>query len=261
MILLGFSSGNALAFGRYILFASGRESADGWQARGLAIACITFAVLLHSTFPKWGIRLFNFLGVFKVVILLFIVFSGFAALAGHLRVPDPHNFDNAFSLGAGEGYGGGGAYAYSTALLRIIYSYKGWENVNYVLGEVKNPRRTLLVAAPVAIGGVTILYVLANVAYFAAISKEDLTTSEVIVAGVFFRNIFGDSAGARSLPAFVSLSNLGNVLAVSFAHSRLNQELAKEGLLPVSQLWASNKPFNAPAAAVSTPQPQIKTLY
>jgi amino acid transporter len=93
--------------------------------------------------------------------------------------------------------------------------------------------------------------VLANVAYFAAIPKDDLAASEVIVAGLFFRNVFGASAGARSLPAFVALNNIGNVLAVSFAHARLNQELAKEGLLPRSRVWASNKPFNAPAASVS----------
>lgn len=203
--------------------------------------------------PKWGIRLFNVLGIFKVVILVFIVFSGFAALAGHLKVPKPHNFDHAFRLEQGDGYGGGGAYAYSTALLRIIYSYKGWENANYVLGEVRNPKKTLSIAAPLAVGGVTILYVLANVAYFAAIPKSDLAKSEVIVAGLFFKNVFGNSAGARTLPAFVALSNLGNVLAVSFAHARLNQEFAKEGLLPWSRFWASNKPFNAPAAAVSTP--------
>ena len=94
-------------------------------------------------------------------------------------------------------------------------------------------------------------YVLANVAYFAAIPKKDLAESEVIVAGLFFRNVFGSGAAARSLPAFVALSNLGNVLAVSFAHARFNQELAKEGLLPASRFWASNKPFNAPAPSVS----------
>lgn len=251
MILLGFSSGNSLAFGRYILFASGRETPDGWEARGIAVTCVTFAVLMHSVTPKWGIRLFNVLGVFKVVILLFIVFSGFAALSGHRRVPNPHNFDNAFTIEDGDGYGGGGAYAYSNALLNIIYSYKGWENANYVVSELKHPKKTLAIAAPIAIGGVTILYVLANVAYFAAIPKSDLAKSEVIVAGLFFRNIFGESAAARSLPAFVALSNLGNVLAVSFAHARLNQELAKEGMLPFSRFWASNKPFNAPASAVS----------
>ncbi|KAK0621996.1 amino acid permease [Bombardia bombarda] len=250
MILLGFSSGNALAFGRYILYASGNELKDTFKGRAIGIACVTFSVVLHATLPKWGIRLFNVLGVFKVVILLFIVFSGFAALAGHRRVPDPHNFTNAFAIESGEGYAGGGAYAYSNALLNIIYSYKGWENANYVLGEIRHPRRTLTVAAPLAIGGVTILYVLVNVAYFAAIPKADLAASEVIVAGLFFKNVFGDSAGARTLPAFVALSNLGNVLAVSFGHARLNQEFGKEGLLPLSRVWGSNKPFNAPAAAL-----------
>jgi amino acid transporter len=251
MILLGFSSGNALAFGRYILYASGSESPDGWAARGIGCVSITFAVLLHSFFPKWGIRIFSVLGLFKVVVLLVIVFSGFAALAGNRRGEDPRNFDNAFRIEHGDGYGGGGAYAYSNALLSVVYSYKGWENANYVIGELRDPRRTLSIAAPLAVGGVTILYVLANVAYFAAIPKSDLAKSEVLVAGLFFRNMFGESAGARSLPVFVALSNLGNVLAVSFAHSRVNQELAKEGMLPFSRFWASNKPFNAPSPAVS----------
>lgn len=250
MILLGFSSGNSLAFGRYVLFASGSTLPDGWVARGIGILCVTFAVVLHSFLPKWGLRIVNLLGIFKVFVLLFIVFSGFAALAGRRLVPDPHNFDNAFSIEEGDGYGNGGVYGYATALLRIIYSYKGWENANYVVGELKNPRRTLAVAAPLAVGGVTILYVLANVAYFAAIPKSDLAKSEVIVAGLFFKNVFGASAGARSLPAFVAISNLGNVLAVSFAHARLNQEMAKEGLLPFSRFWASNKPMDAPAASV-----------
>ncbi|KAF6830365.1 high-affinity methionine permease [Colletotrichum plurivorum] len=250
MILLGFSSGNSLAFGRYVLLASGNASPGDWAPRGIGIAGATFAVFIHAITPKWGIRLFNVLGIFKVVVLLFIVFSGFAALAGRMRVPNPHNFDNAFAIEDGEGYGNGGVSGYTTALLRIIYSYKGWENANYVVGELKNPRRTLAIAAPIAIGGVTILYVLANVAYFAAIPKSELATSDLIVAGIFFRNVFGDSAGARALPAFVAISNLGNVLAVSFAHARLNQELAKESLLPFSRFWASNKPFNAPTASL-----------
>lgn len=254
MILLGFSSGNSLAFGRYVLLAAGSKD-DSWVARGIGIACVTFATVLHAVLPRWGLRLVNVLGVFKVVILLLIVFSGFAALGGHLRVPNPHNFDNAFRLETGNGWGGGGAYTYSTALLNVIYSYKGWENANYVIGELKHPRKTLAVAAPIAIGGVTILYVLANIAYFAAISKEEMATSEVIVAGVFFRNMFGDSAAARSLPVFVALSNMGNVLAVSFAHARLNQEFGKEGLLPWSRFWASIKPFGSPAASVSLARP------
>ncbi|KAI1432538.1 amino acid transporter [Xylaria sp. CBS 124048] len=250
MILLGFSSGNALAFGQYVLAAAGSTQTDGWITRAIGIAAITFSVCLHAFLPKWGVRLFNVLGVFKVVILLFIVFSGFAALAGHLKVEKPNNFHNAFEIEVTKDFGGTGGYGYCNALLNIIYSYKGWENANYVIGELKEPRKTLSIAAPLAIGGVTILYVLANVAYFAAIPKDALATSESLVAALFFKNVFGDSAGARSLPVFVALSNLGNVLAVSFAHSRLNQEFGKEALLPFSSFWASIKPAGSPAAAL-----------
>ncbi|KAK4189155.1 amino acid permease-domain-containing protein [Podospora australis] len=250
MILLGFSAGNSLAFGRYVLLAAGHPMPDGWVPRLIAVICMTFVVSLHAVLPKWGLRLTNALGIFKVIVLLLIVFSGFAALAGCRRVPNPHNFDDFWSIEKGDGFGGGGAYAYATALLQVVYSYKGWENANYVMGELKNPQRTLKIAAPLAVVGVTILYVLANVAYFAAIPKAELAKSEVIVAGLFFRNMFGESMAARSLPAFVALSNIGNVLAVSFAHSRVNQELAKEGILPWSKFWASSKPFKTPAASL-----------
>lgn len=94
------------------------------------------------------------------------------------------------------------------------------------------------------------LYLLANVAYFAAIPKQDMATSGVLVAGIFFRQMFGDGAGARTLPALVALSNIGNVFATSFSYARFHQELGREGLLPFSRLWASSKPFNAPAAAL-----------
>ncbi|KAK4157174.1 amino acid/polyamine transporter I [Chaetomidium leptoderma] len=250
IVLLGFSAGNSLAFGRYVLLAAGHPMPDGWIPRMIAVACMTSVVILHAALPKWGLRLTNALGIFKVLVLLLIVFSGFAALGGYRLVPDPHNFDNLWAIEKGDGYGGGGAYAYATALLQVVYSYKGWENANYVMGELKNPQRTLKIAAPLAVIGITVLYVLANVAYFAAIPKAELARSEVIVAGLFFRNVFGESAAARSLPAFVALSNIGNVLAVSFAHSRVNQELAKEGILPWSTFWASTKPFNTPAASL-----------
>lgn len=116
-----------------MLFAAGSTEPDGWTARYIAIACVTFSCLIHSLLPKWGMRLFDVLGVFKVVILIVIAFAGFAALAGHVKVdPKPDNFTNAFQW---DGIGGG-VYNYATALLRIVYSYKGWENANYVRAHV-----------------------------------------------------------------------------------------------------------------------------
>ncbi len=49
---------------------------------------------------------------------------------------------------------------------------------------------------------------------------------------------------------FVALSALGNVMTITFAQSRVNQELAKEGVIPFSRFWASNWPSGSPSAGL-----------
>lgn len=48
--------------------------------RFASLLCITFAFLLHGTHIKWGVRLQNSLGAFKLFILTGIALSGLAAL-------------------------------------------------------------------------------------------------------------------------------------------------------------------------------------
>ncbi|TFL03428.1 high affinity methionine permease [Pterulicium gracile] len=242
--LLGWAAGNSLVFGEYILIAAGKTPTQ-WNTRAVALACITWALLIHGTALKWGLRIQNVLGVFKVAILILIAFSGFAALAGRVKIdPKPDNFTNSF-----EGTGSINANAFVTGLYNVIWSYIGYSNANYALTEIKNPVPTLKKAGPLAIIGITILYMLVNVAYFAAVPKEDILNSGRTVAALFFRNMFGPSA-ERALSVFVALSALGNIMSVMFSQGRIVQELGREGVLPFSSFFASNKPFNAPFAGL-----------
>lgn len=90
---------------------------------------------------------------------------------------------------------------------------------------------------------------LVNISYFAAVPKEEILSSGRILAASYFRNVFGGSA-ERALSVFVALSAFGNVLSVIFSQGRLVQELGREGILPFSSFWASNRPFNAPLAGL-----------
>ncbi|KAG5651415.1 hypothetical protein H0H81_008723 [Sphagnurus paluster] len=203
-------------------------------------------MLIHGTALKWGLRLQNFLGVFKIVVLLIVVGTGFIALTGNLRVERPHNFENIWEGTTSD------ATSFCMSLYNVLWSFVGFSNVNYALSEVKNPARTIRIAGPLAIGVVTILYMLANIAYLAGASKEEITGSGRLVAALLFRNVYGPKA-ERFLSAFVALSALGNVLAVIsqiFAQGRVNQELGRDGILPFSKLWSSNRPFNAPLAGL-----------
>ena len=94
----------------------------------------------------------------------------------------------------------------------MIWSYHGFSCVNYALSEVKNPKRTVKIAGPVAISAVTVLYILANVAYFAGATKEEIIGSGRLVAGLLFRNVYGPQA-ERALDVFVAISSLGGTLS------------------------------------------------
>jgi len=96
---------------------------------------------------------------------------------------------------------------------------------------------------------VTVLYLLINIAYFAAVPKTEILTSGRIIAALYFRNMFGPSA-EKVLSIVVALSALGNVMSVIFSHGRINQELAREGVIPFSSFFASSKPFGSPFNAL-----------
>ena len=70
-----------------------------------------------------------------------------------------------------------------------------------------------------AIGSVGILYMLVNIAYFAAVPKEQMLESGTVVAAAFFGNVFGKQA-EKVMSVFVALSAFGNVLSVLFSQGR-----------------------------------------
>ncbi|KAF9239125.1 amino acid transporter [Melanogaster broomeanus] len=236
-ILLGFTASGCVVFASNILVSAGKI-ADVWTERGIALGVIFFVTILHGLTPRIGVLVMNVLTIFKITILLFVVITGWVVLSGKTRIADPRvNFRDAF---AGSSHS---SNDYATATFKVLNAYAGWSNVNYVLNNVRNPVRTLKIAGPLGLGICAALYLLANIAYFSAASKAEIEASGVTVAALFFRNVFGSTA-ERALSVFVALSALGNVITVTFAASRVNQELAKEGIpLPFgNKFWASNWP-------------------
>ena len=52
-------------------------------------------------------------------------------------------------------------------MFKVLNAYAGWSNLNYVLNEVRDPVRTLKIAGPLGLWICAVLYMLANIAYFA----------------------------------------------------------------------------------------------
>jgi amino acid transporter len=135
------------------------------------------------------------------------------------------------------------------AFLKVLSTYQGWSTAAYVLNEVKDPVRTLSIAGTLALSTVGILYTFTNIAYFAVATPKEISESGVTVAAFFMGKVFGDSA-RRAAAIFAALSALGNMMSVSFSLSRVDQELAKEGILPFSSFLARNSYYGTPAATL-----------
>ncbi|ODV77919.1 high-affinity methionine permease [Suhomyces tanzawaensis NRRL Y-17324] len=241
VFFLGWASGNSIVTGEFILNAAGKEVTQ-WNSRGIGIAVITFSFLINGLHVKSGLFVANILGTFKVAIVLLITVTGWVALGGgiHSKYFEPtHNFNDAFKGESPSGFG------IVNALYNVIWSYVGYSNANYALGEIKNPAKVLKVAAPTAFIFLAIIYMFVNIAYFAVVPTEDILTSKRILAATFFKYAFGDTA-EKAASVFVALSAWGNVMSVIFSQGRIIQSLGREGSLPFSRFFATSRPFNSP---------------
>jgi amino acid transporter len=93
---------------------------------------------------------------------------------------------------------------------------------------------------------VTTLYILVNVAYFSAASREEILASKQIAAGIFFEKVFGSSKAAHALDVLICISAFGNLIAVMVSYSRMLRETGRQGLLPWPKFWTSTNPFGTP---------------
>ncbi|KAJ5762467.1 uncharacterized protein N7511_005849 [Penicillium nucicola] len=240
-VILSFGSANATVMANYLIAISGHEGTE-WQIKGTALACYSLATLCLVFNTKYAYRFSNAVGIVKICTLLFIIVTGFVVLGGKTKVATPKaNFQNAWSGSAtATGYG------LTTALYRIIFSYGGYNNAFNVVNEVKNPVKSLKIYATVALTAVYLLYMFANVAFFAAVPKEELENSDLTTATLFFTKVFGDSGAVRGLNFLIALASFGNMIAVIIGLSRRIRECGRQGVLPCTKFWVSTKPFGTP---------------
>ncbi|KAE9379783.1 hypothetical protein N431DRAFT_527234 [Stipitochalara longipes BDJ] len=241
-LVLGNSYGNAITFAKQVILASDPDyedatALDNRLIRFVAIFVLSAVCLLHYFSNKFGLFLNKLFALFKIV-LLFTVFVAGVKAAGK-EGSGLHDFTQ--THGARDSANG------LAAMILIFYSYQGWENANYVAGEIRAPTRTLKIGAFLAVGLVTILYILVTLAYYLACDYETITDtqSDLGVAILFAPRAFGSSFG---LKVCISLSALGNLIAVTFTSSKVKQAIAVQRILPFWKFFS--KDIDTPKGAL-----------
>lgn len=115
------------------------------------------------------------------------------------------------------------------AFYSAMWAYAGWNGLNFITEEVKNPNknfpRTLMISIPL----VTLCYVLINLAFFSVLSKQEILASDAVA--LTFASRLSPVFGAI-MPLIVSLSCFGSLNTGLFSSSRVIFSIAREKQLP-----------------------------
>jgi APA family basic amino acid/polyamine antiporter len=131
--------------------------------------------------------------------------------------------------------------AFGAALVGSLFSSDAWNNVTFAAAEVKNAQRNLPLALLLGTGLVSLLYVLANVAYLNTLPLGGVTDGATVAArGIQFATqdrvgtaaaevLFGPS-GTVLMACAILISTFGCNNGLILAGARVYYAMARDGL-------------------------------
>ncbi|KAI8074368.1 amino acid/polyamine transporter I [Gongronella butleri] len=191
------------------------------------IALVTLLLLsgLHAVSVRAGIHVQDVLTVIKVLTAVIIAVTGVVMLAKGTMQGNSFESTPLFAGFDAISFG-----QYTIAFYSGLWAYDGWNNLNYVSGEMKQPHRDLPRVIIFGIPLVIVSYLLANVAYLGVLRPQVLMHTNT-VAMDFGKKVFGPLGGIL-FAVSVALSCFGTANASIFTGARIIYVSAKQGHLP-----------------------------
>ncbi len=120
--------------------------------------------------------------------------------------------------------------AIAAAMVGSVFSSDAWNNVTFIAGEIKNPKRNIGLSLFLGTLIVTIIYVAANVMYTGVLSLNQIAGAEKDrVAVAASQAIFGH-VGTYVIAVMIMISTFGCNNGLILAGARVYYTMAKDGL-------------------------------
>ncbi len=205
----------AIGFSQYFTFLVPLDALQQKAVSGLLVIFITW--LLYRNIGEVGkISILLWLGV--LLTFAWLIFSGFS----HFNVAQAFDFSSGSDWTSSLFFAGLGQ-----ASIKTVYSFLGYYNVCHLGSEIKEPQKNIPRSIFISIAGITLLYLLMQIAVLGVVPWQEAKDSPFIVS-TFFEKIYGHTTAlfATALILWIALASL---FAVMLGYSRVPYAAAVDG--------------------------------
>jgi basic amino acid/polyamine antiporter, APA family len=195
----------------------------------LTILTIIFLTTANYLGVIFGGIINNFFTVLKTLGIVSIIILGLALSGGSVENVFPILENPNAEYGSSLGLFG----AMFAAMLGAFWAYDGWNNISYLGGEIKNPKRNIPIAFATGVGVVIVVYMLTNFTFLYVLSVDEiqnLSTVENSIVGVEVMRNFLGGGGAFFISVLIMVSTFGTTNGTILASSRIYFAMSRDKL-------------------------------
>ena len=204
-------------------------------AQVLSIVLIVFLTFINTRGVKSGkliqntFTLTKLASLFGLIIFGFIMFKGDVwhanwADAWHLQKlsADGSTFSQ-YTIGAALG-------AIAAAMVGSIFSSDAWNNVTFIAGEMRNPKRDIGLSLFFGTLIVTVIYISMNLVYTSVLPLHDIATAAKDRVAVSASQVIFGNVGTLVIALMIMVSTFGCNNGLILSGARVYYTMAKDGL-------------------------------
>lgn len=208
--------------------------------KAVAVAVIAIVCVINVLGTRRGAQVQNWATAIKVgaILVMAAALIGWGKEMGAAnRAIMPARVDAALLSGAG------------LAMISVLWAYEGWQYVTFSAGEALDPQRTFPRGIVLGTTILIAVYLLANVAYLAALGPQGAGRSDAVAADAV-RAVVGSAAGKLIAGAIV-ISMFGAANGLTLTAPRVYYAMARDGVF-FRRLAEVHPRYGTPALAIVT---------